>query len=198
MALINVPLSGQTLRQTRDSIRNNFSTINTGFSVDHGEFNTANQGFHNKVTFPLQAATPIFGGKNGLWSEVFATTGIGEIWLNHLNGKKYPLSSSILSTAPATTSTTGWTYLPSGIVMKWFFASTNASGTATVNVNTTGPNLNAIFTAQATEQAGGATDTNSYIRITGIAAPNVTLFGCTRTTGTAKIVPFNLFVIGRE
>ena len=60
MALINVPLAGQSLGITRDPVNNNFSTINSAFLVDHVEYNTAGQGKHNKVTFPVQGGAPAF------------------------------------------------------------------------------------------------------------------------------------------
>lgn len=47
----NIPQSGQSLGQTRDAIRNNFSNYNTVVSVDHVAPNAAGQGEHQQVTF---------------------------------------------------------------------------------------------------------------------------------------------------
>ena len=46
-----IPASGQSLGQTRDTIRNNFSNYNTLVSVDHVAPNAAGQGQHQQVTF---------------------------------------------------------------------------------------------------------------------------------------------------
>ena len=57
--LNNVPRSGQNLDETREDIRQNFSTIDTAFSVDHVSYNdvSTNQGKHNKVTLPALTGT---------------------------------------------------------------------------------------------------------------------------------------------
>ncbi len=47
----NIPQSGQSLGQTRDSVRNNFGNYNTVVSVDHVAPNASGQGQHKQVTF---------------------------------------------------------------------------------------------------------------------------------------------------
>ena len=63
MALNNVPLAGQTLGQTQAPINQNFAVIDTAFQVDHEDYNTTNQGMHNRVSFLTQSPvpTPIVG-----------------------------------------------------------------------------------------------------------------------------------------
>ena len=61
MALNQVPQPGQDLQPTQAPILANFATINAAFLVDHGEYALANQGLHNKITFPVQAAHPATG-----------------------------------------------------------------------------------------------------------------------------------------
>ncbi len=171
MALIDVPLAGQTLAVTQNPIRQNFLSINNAFAIDHVVYNIANAGFHNKVTFPLQGAAPIFGGLNGLWSQLYASTGaVGEIWVNSRNGNQYPITASVLSQAPAIgDNTDGWTFLPSGILMKWGRA-TFAGGALVINLNLIGPAFSATFSASATSNAAFATVT---VAITSLSPGNL-------------------------
>lgn len=151
MALNNVPLSGQTLNDTRNPIRNNFNTIDTAFSVDHVPYAAAGQGQHNKVTFPTQLATPIFGGLIGLWAENYPTTGQVELWnsINQQGGvNQYPWTASVLSNTAINAATNGWSFLPSGILIKWGVS--NTAGPANIDTICGGPAYTRVYNAQAT------------------------------------------------
>jgi hypothetical protein len=54
----NIPQSGQSLGQTRDPIRDNFTNYNTVVSVDHMAPNSADQGRHKQVTLNTFGAFP--------------------------------------------------------------------------------------------------------------------------------------------
>lgn len=193
MALNNVPQSGQTLNDTRNPIRNNFSTINAAFLVDHIEYNLANQGFHNKVTLPAQVPTPLFNGLNGLWSELYATTAKPEIWVNTnevipANSRQYPMTASVLRSNPVIgNNTNGWTYLPSGVVMKWGIATIN-NALPVINLNAIGPAFGATFMGQVCAQ--NAINTNAWIIQ---LLPASLTMDCSPTNR-----PIYWFVIGRE
>ena len=114
--LNNVPLTGQTLNQTRNPINQNFSVIDTAFSVDHVPYNepSGNQGQHNKVTFPVQSPAPNFpAGDLGLFNATFPPTSVNELFVRKDSGTAYPMTSSNNS------SVNGWTYLPSGLLLQW-------------------------------------------------------------------------------
>jgi hypothetical protein len=62
----NIPSTGQTLGQTRDPIRDNFTNYNNTISQDHIPPNspspfTAGQGKHNQLTMPGYIANPVTG-----------------------------------------------------------------------------------------------------------------------------------------
>lgn len=122
MSLNNVPLSGQSLGVTLNPINQNFSVIDTDFSVDHVPYNTSGEGKHNKVTLPVQASSPVFAaGDNGVYN--LALSAVNEIYLHKQSAagtKEIPMTASILSSnaAPAAYSN-GYTWLPSGIYLAW-------------------------------------------------------------------------------
>ena len=191
MALIDVPLASQTLGITQPDIRANFATINAAFLVDHVEYNIANQGFHNKITFPLLGAAPAFGGLNGLWSQVYTTTTIGEIWVNSRNGNQYPMTASVLSLTPAIgNNTDGWTYLPSGIVIKWGFV-TFSLGNVFISFAGIGPAFGATFNATIGLAAPAAS--NTVVSITALG-----VLGFSLNANTAASTSVYWSVIGRE
>lgn len=134
MALINVPLSGQTLGQTRVPINTNFSVISTAFEVDHVAYNASGQGKHKWITFPVQtqatAQAALIYPDIGLYSALNAITGINELYFRNSgnNPSDTPLTASVFS------ETAGWAYMPCGLIIKWGFLTCNP-GPATTAVN---------------------------------------------------------------
>lgn len=130
MALNLVPNPGQTLAQTRQPILDNFTNIDNQFAIDHVAFNTVGGGFHNKVEMPPQAAAPVANANDNIfYSKIpaapFPLTTINETFIHkQVNGVAQtvdiPFTASILSTnANPGNGSTGWSYLPSGILIKW-------------------------------------------------------------------------------
>lgn len=190
MALNNVPLSGQSLNDTRNPIRNNFNTIDTAFTVDHVSYNTANQGFHNKVTMPVQALAPVFAaGINGLFSLLNATTTQNEINIHKQNlagAVNIPMTASVLGTNAINNGVRGWTYLPSGILLKW--GATSSAAATNIDTFSGGPAYTAVYNAQATlfNNSPGSW----YISFT--AAPNPTI----QVNGLGAGAQYYYFIIG--
>jgi len=144
MPLLNVPLPGQTLNATRDPIANNFTTISTGFAVNHVDFNVAGVGKHIFVTMPVQAADPsTAAAEMALYTKSVA--GTPQLFLRQqTNGTVIPLTS-------ATASTNGMTTLPSGIIIMW--GQTNGGtliGNAWTTVTFPTPFPNNCFSIQLT------------------------------------------------
>ena len=58
MAYKDIPGSSDKLSSSQSDIKTNFLEINTLVAVDHATFGTANEGKHDKVSFPKQGAAP--------------------------------------------------------------------------------------------------------------------------------------------
>ena len=125
MALNNVPLSGQTLGQTRTAVNQNFSLIDTAFQVDHVDYNDPNQGQHDKVTLLPQGGAPSFAaGSDGIYCLPYnnGTTTLNEVFVHkqtNASTQDIPFTASILSSTSPANNIAGWTYLPSGLQLQW-------------------------------------------------------------------------------
>lgn len=179
MALNNVPLSGQSLSVTRVPINQNFSTIDTAFQVDHVDYNIANQGMHNRVSFPTQNPVPApLAGIVQLYSQVSAITGQPELVFAHQLGSTAPTAAQIVEFTSAGWANPGWTRLPSGILLKWHYGISMAGlATVVVNLNTDvpgSPNFTTVYSV-----FNSTTSSTSYTSIVDIKS----LVGTTVTFG---------------
>lgn len=163
MPLNDVPLPGpnSTLQNTQNPIRQNFLDINTGFSVDHESFNTTNAGFHNKVTMQKLPVpqTPIPAGAANTAVIYYADFGgINEVFLNTEAGTPIPITAAVNASS-------GYSYLPSGIILQWgLTAALPSNNTITTNFTLTFPNN--IFQVQVSllYAVNGATPPSIYVR----------------------------------
>ncbi len=161
----NIPKSTDQLSQSQSDILNNFATLDTWVNVDHGGLNAAAglQGTHFKVSMPVQGAAPVFptpGTTTGFFTinSGALITNKSETYVHKqrqgvANGVDIPMTASILSNNAGPGSIAGWTYLPSGILLKWGTASGITAAGGNINVNTggdLGPNFNAILNVQCT------------------------------------------------
>lgn len=125
MALNNVPLSGQTLLQTRDQINQNFITyIDTQFALDHVPLGpVTNGGLHNQVTFPVHSgATNPAANQLKLYNAAYAkSANANDIFLARSAGTPIPITAYRQSGSAQ--SNVGWCFLSSGLIMKWGFVS---------------------------------------------------------------------------
>lgn len=184
----NVPTIGQTLSNSRPQIQTNFQTIDSSFSYDHSAFATAVPGQHIKVTLPRQAAAPVQSGTNViLGSKAGTFSGETELFYARQIGTAAPLGAKVFNFTEAGFSSTGWTRLPSGILVKW--ANNLAIGGASVSYNTFaisgGPNFNTIYTVYVTASDNTATF-GSNVLLQLVANPNITVY-----TANGLVPPVN-------
>jgi hypothetical protein len=208
MALnINIPQPSQTLAQTQLDIKDNFIFINTGFSVDHVEFNVTGAGKHNKITFPVQSPAPVFVdvGDIGLFSFIgsnsFIPTNKNELNVYKDSNTGYvnvPFTASILSDFTPTTGSTGWSYLPSGLIIRWGKATINITLNTVVTTNVTFavdfPNR--LLNVQITQEAPNSSDLGIFYSASPVSAHsfNVCTFKSINTPGATCV--FSYFAIG--
>lgn len=190
MALNNVPNPGQTLVVTRNPINQNFSTINAAFLVDHVEYNLSGQGKHNKVTFPNQLAAPTFTNPEiGLYNFVSPVTTINELFIRNSSGVTTPITASAQTA-------NGWSYLPSGLLIKWGSAAVtrNTLSTVTFPIGATIPAFTSIFMVQSNQtfNAGPSTGDLNTAPCTGnITTTNFQVYA--RANGLPNSGSINVF-----
>lgn len=116
----DTPLATDPINQTQQPIRTNFTSIRELIEINHVDFDDPdNFGKHSIVTFPQQvqadAQAEIIYPDIGLYSAPYAVSTINELWFRNSDN----VLPDIPFTASEYSSTTGWTYLPSGILLKW-------------------------------------------------------------------------------
>lgn len=202
MALNNVPLSGQTLNDTRVPINQNFSVIDTAFSIDHVDYNAGGQGKHAKVTLPVQAGAPAFAGTdNGFFNLLYATSTKQEIYVHKQSGAgtaNIPFTASTLSANAAPASNAGmWTFLPSGLLLKSGSSIDLAGGLIQVTP-TGGPNFTQILSVIIGAYSNTSTgDLNFAVRLVDINSANTfRVYISSRTSTGAAPGGFQFLAIG--
>ncbi len=162
-----IPQPTDQLSVSQGNILNNFTILGAiagNANIGSTALNSV-AGF-NSINLALQGGTvPSFNGNNGFWAGNFAhdATTTVETWAQYNQGVggtlgqyQYPISASILSLFPTNTApVNGWSYLASGILMKWGTASC-PGGITNIALNAVGPNFTKAFVAQLTVQTGGA------------------------------------------
>lgn len=206
----NIPQATDLISVSQAQLLNNFAAIQNLISVNHVNFNTTDQGKHMWVTMPNQTASPPTGsgflaGEIGLYNFINATTAKNELYVNKTNQAtvvQVPITASILSINSAPTFTpsfgsSGWTYLPSGIILKWGF--TTGNGNTLVDFTGLGPTYTTPMAVLLTVQQPVSLASDSDIAVCLGAIISQTQFSVwvsPRTTTGAKTAVFQWLVIG--
>jgi len=204
----NIPQPSNQLSQSQADILANFQEIKTLIDVNHEDFASADQGKHKWVTLTQQGAIPpagsAFGATElGLYNAVNSVTTKNELYVkkvNQVTTVQIPATASILSTSSSPIAfSNGWSYLPSGILLKWGVFTTGVAGFQNFNfpVSATIPVFTGVISAQLSiYSAGMAIDPNQSVNLVALNTTNMSVFGSQRTTTTPSIVSFNYLVIG--
>jgi hypothetical protein len=130
----NIPQPTDQLSQSQNDLLNNFQAIQTLVDVNHVDFNAgANQGKHFCVTFPVQTVDPvpptIQGSDVGLYTKM-GPSGFSDIYINRpADALLAPITAS--NYLASTSANGGYSYLPSGLLIKW-----GATGAVAANPQT--------------------------------------------------------------
>ncbi len=179
-----IPQPADQLSVSQGDLLNNFGALNTFVSINHVGFNTADAGKHSQITFPLGplAGQPFTynAGEIGLQSLNQAPTSVPDIWMTRGAGTAIPITGKLGN------STDGWSYLPSGILLKWGTRTTLAAGAdiATFPVAAGYPVFTAVYAVFVTPRS------NITVYTTGALTTTTT------TTTTSAAGTYNFLVIG--
>lgn len=164
----NIPTASQRQKDSQPLIQANFQGIKTLIDVNHVTFDdpSGNQGKHKFVTFPLQSSVPaISTNEMVLFEKIpaapFPLTAVPELFLkrNIVAGSELPITASGFG-VPTSVANQGWTYLPSGILLKYGKSTLSASspGVKTVDLSVIGPAYtSAIYSVSLTYLTTGVT-----------------------------------------
>ena len=183
-----IPVSTDQLDVSQGDLLANFTELNTVMGVNHYTFNTGNDGKHKTAIFP-QAAAPAAAGaaEVGLYSKsctIGANPAAPEFYIN-----KTALQTPFTA---ADKSATGWTYLPSGVILKW---GQGVTGTPIVwtSAGNLGDFMTACFTVSPTLFTAGTL--HYWIELSAIATTGFTAHA-EDGNGNAAAVAFYYLAIG--
>lgn len=205
----NIPQPTDLLSQSQSDLLDNFMAIQTLVDVNHVDFASEDQGKHKWVTLPSQAAIPPSGSgfastELGLYNAVYSVSTQQELFINKKNQAtvvQIPTTASLLSasSAPAAASN-GYSYLPSGILLKWATISPTTGYQAVALAGSssfTGPAFTQILNVQMTPYGGGTGDANFAVRLVSIDSPSqIHVYVSSRTTTGPATGQFMLLLIG--
>lgn len=123
----NIPASGQTLGQTRDDIRNNFTNYNDTISVNHVAPNATGAGKHKFVQMPEQGTAPATA-VNEMALYTRELSGRSTLYLRQENSGS---SIQMSGVTPALSGNNGYTFLPGGFLIQWGTHAIASGSTAT-------------------------------------------------------------------
>lgn len=144
----NVPISGQSLGNSRPIINNNFQSIQSTFDENHVDFNLSNAGAHTHVDMLAQSTDP--NPATGLISQYSKQVGgVTEWFMQRENsGAVFQMSNGT-----PVASANGQTFLAGGVVMKYGNVSISLSATSTVVTFTT-PFTSVVYSLQVMVTGG--------------------------------------------
>jgi hypothetical protein len=209
----NIPQSTDLLSTSQPQIQGNFASILDAFDQNHDDFNGGSPGKHLFTEFLVNANSPptnvpggIPAGEVMLYSFVGAFSANAEMYINKSMGSgplilQVPATASILSSNvnPGSPSS-GWTFLPSGILLKWGQAQAsniNPPTVITFPASASIPVFRQIFSMQLTVYDTDNSDVNAAVRLVGFSGTtNFSVWGSQRTTTNNFNTVFQWFAIG--
>jgi hypothetical protein len=160
----NKPLAADQLSQSQADINGNFQVLGSiggnGVPNSMGINTVPGAGFNYAffTTGGLPPAGSAFANSNALFSS--AVAGVNEMFINKNNlagNVNIPFTRSILSNTVPANGLPGWTYLPSGIIMKWGIVGVpNIAAGGTQAFNATVPFTNFFAAFLGPGNSGGA------------------------------------------
>lgn len=148
-----IPAPSDRLKDSQPEILENFATISALLGVDHvispwTDPATGDQGKHKKVTLPDQSSAPTTAANEmAVYSKESPLSGV-------TSSELFVRRESDGTELNVTGSGTGWSYLPSGLLIKWgtVSVSRNALSTVTFPVDaTTIPAFATILSVQVSQ-----------------------------------------------
>lgn len=171
----NIPLLTDELSTSQSDIESNFQAL---APLINGLFD-----------LPPQSVDPTPTGDNIIFAKTYTVTGNEEVYIQNSSASiNYPITAS-------NPIATGWTFLPSGILLKW--GSATKTGLDTVSL-AYGPVFTTVLATFLTPTATAGVNTNTMIYSAGTTPLALSVYGLARTgaLGTTAATQFYYLVIG--
>ena len=178
------------------AIRGNFEALDSAWLENHVSISDASHaGKHRRVVIrdgnsPSTDADEIalYANETSLTS---AVDGQELYFKRQSNGDYWPI------TAAKKQANTGWTYLPSGILIKWGQDTGTGDDSYTFPTGTTYKSFTSVYQATLTPYDSTSGDVDKTVRLKTLSTTGFTYYAGTRTTTGSATVTFSWIVIGK-
>lgn len=110
----NIPAAGDALSVSQGQIQTNFSDANTYFSVNHEAFDAvSNNGKHKSVVMTVQTNPTVAATDAAMFTKAGTYNTNPQVFL------RQGATNTIFNATESSLGTTGWAYLPNGLLIKW-------------------------------------------------------------------------------
>ena len=159
-----IPLPGDKLNKSQNDIKNNFTSCDGSFNLNHFGFSTlgGQAGKHKFVEMPVQTKPSIVGGEGALYTK---TSGQTQLFYTSDNStpQEYQMTRVIDASIARFANNPGWTFLPGGLILQWgFVAPPGTSGTVTFLPNGVNFTVSIMHVFLTLERAGTANESTTY------------------------------------
>lgn len=179
---------------TRKDIQENFAAIDTAWDINHVGIGDTNQGKHNFVHIRENSEPSTTTNEIGLWTQDYTHSSDG----TELMIRRESNGVSIPSTAAYFSSSAGWTFLPSGILLKWGTLNGGSGDYQVYFATGTGyPAFTAVYSAQVTTYNSSSGDSDTFVRLKSVTTTSISIYCSARTTTGASSAYCNYLVIGK-
>lgn len=129
----SIPNANDLLSVSQGQLKDNFTSANTTFGIDHYTFNdvTANIGFHKQVTLPLinAASVPASVGQIALLGTNLVALNPSQVWYKRDGvANTVPINGILDPLTPASNLSSGYTFLIGNVLLQWGSVSANGAG----------------------------------------------------------------------
>lgn len=183
--LPNIPLASDLLSKSQGNIRDNFTSANTTFGINHLAFDnaTANIGKHKFVQMPAGSLPAgLISGEGTLYTK--SSTGSQLYYSPDNTSNEYQITRTIASTFATFSQIPGWTFLPGGMLMQWGQVSTPGAGPSIVTFPVAFAAASSVYSIQLTARNDGSHSAFNYYVDGAPTTNNFTYRGTTSSSDT--------------
>lgn len=175
-----IPQANDQISISQGDLLGNFTEINTYLTVDHEAFNGATQGKHKAVHLINQSLAPTAPVTGAGECAIYSAPGVGAVPALFFKGQNSATTVDGIDFTSHVANATGWTRLPSGILLQWGpWATTLPTGSVTKQPTIV---YTALYNVQVTTSDVLAGTANNFANVTnfvigvGVSTFNVETF----------------------
>lgn len=190
----DIPQSTDVISNSQADLLGNFQIIKQLIDKNHATFGSPQQGKHNVVMMPVQTPVPVLDAGDAALYTLSSPLGIGvspELFLRRPSGP-----GADVPLTPRFANANGWSYLPSGILLKWGNGTGSGNFTLNFDVQAEVPVFTGVVNALVSTFDTSTGQVDTAVRLSEITNTFIRVYCSARTSTGAVSVNFRYLVIG--